>query len=54
MGFEYSMKGQKDGCDFEYIFLKLQILVLSKTVVFITTGAISFEVIRQKTIYCVN
>jgi len=47
MGFNYSMKGQKDGRDFECIFLKLPILVLSKTAVLITRGAISCEVIRQ-------
>ena len=47
MGFEYTMKGQNCGCDFECIFLELQILVLFKTAVFITRGAISCEVIRQ-------
>jgi hypothetical protein len=41
------MKGQKDGRNFECIFLKLQILVLSKTPVFITRDVISCEVIRQ-------
>jgi hypothetical protein len=39
-GFEYYTKGQKEGCDFECIFPRLQILVLSKTAAFITRGAI--------------
>lgn len=45
-GFEYYMKGQNEGCSFECIFLKLQILVLSKRAVFIARGAISCEAIR--------